>query len=71
MSLSSKDLQKPTECTLLGRISWLRQMMERGIVRCVQVCVTRDMTADGHTKGTSTETCSYKSRGERNPSNMT
>eukprot|EP00959_Pyramimonas_sp_CCMP1952_P043488 909498-Pyramimonas_sp.AAC.1 len=25
--------------------------MERGIVHCVQWCDTRDMTADGHTKG--------------------
>ena len=50
-SLSSKDLQKPTECTLLGHISWIRQMMDRGIVHSVQWCDTRDMTADGHTKG--------------------
>ena len=26
-------------------------MMERGIVHSVQWCDTRDMTADGHTKG--------------------
>ena len=26
-------------------------MMERNIVHCVQWCDTRDMTADGHTKG--------------------
>ena len=50
-SLSSKDLKKPTECTLLGHISWIRQMMERGIVHCVQWCDTLDMSADGHTKG--------------------
>eukprot|EP00959_Pyramimonas_sp_CCMP1952_P080673 1685643-Pyramimonas_sp.AAC.1 len=25
--------------------------MERGIVRSIQWCDTRDMTADGHTKG--------------------
>eukprot|EP00959_Pyramimonas_sp_CCMP1952_P066467 1387723-Pyramimonas_sp.AAC.1 len=49
-SLSSKDLKKPTECTLLGHISWIRQMMERGIVQSIQWCDTRDMTADGHTK---------------------
>ena len=50
-SLSSKDLKKPTECTILGHISWIRQMMERDVVHCVQWCDTRDMTADGHTKG--------------------
>eukprot|EP00959_Pyramimonas_sp_CCMP1952_P052773 1103291-Pyramimonas_sp.AAC.1 len=50
-SLSSKDLKKPTGCTLLGHISWIRQMMERGIVHCVQWCDTRDLIADDHTKG--------------------
>ena len=50
-SLPSKDLKKPTECTLLGHISWIRQMTDRGIVQSVQWCDTRDMTADGHTKG--------------------
>ena len=50
-SLSSKDLKKPTECTLLGHISWIRQMMSKGIVYAIQWCDTRDMTADGHTKG--------------------
>ena len=50
-SLSSKDLKKPTECTLLGHISWIRQMMQAGIVQGIQWCDTRDMTADGHSKG--------------------
>eukprot|EP00959_Pyramimonas_sp_CCMP1952_P082563 1725124-Pyramimonas_sp.AAC.1 len=27
--LPSKDLKKPTECTLLGHISWIGQMMDR------------------------------------------
>eukprot|EP00959_Pyramimonas_sp_CCMP1952_P276983 5790021-Pyramimonas_sp.AAC.1 len=35
-SLSSKDLKKPTACTLLGHTSWIRQMMERGIVHSIQ-----------------------------------
>eukprot|EP00959_Pyramimonas_sp_CCMP1952_P070396 1470216-Pyramimonas_sp.AAC.1 len=39
------------ECALLGHISWMRQMMERGIVHSIEWCDTRDMTADGHTKG--------------------
>eukprot|EP00959_Pyramimonas_sp_CCMP1952_P193922 4055070-Pyramimonas_sp.AAC.1 len=50
-SLSSKDLKKPTECTLSRHISWIRQMMERGIARGIQWCDTRDTTADGHAKG--------------------
>eukprot|EP00959_Pyramimonas_sp_CCMP1952_P206716 4322992-Pyramimonas_sp.AAC.1 len=50
--LPSQDLKKPTECTLLEHISWIRQMMERGIAYSIQLCDTRDMTADGHTNGT-------------------
>eukprot|EP00959_Pyramimonas_sp_CCMP1952_P412780 8649714-Pyramimonas_sp.AAC.1 len=69
MSLSSKDLKKPTECTILGHISWMRQMMERGIVLSIQWCDTRDMTVDGHAKGG--ETCSYMSWAVYIPSNMT
>eukprot|EP00959_Pyramimonas_sp_CCMP1952_P147199 3080671-Pyramimonas_sp.AAC.1 len=49
--LSNKDLKNPTACTLLGHISWMRQMMERCMVHCVQWHSTRDLTADGHTKG--------------------
>eukprot|EP00959_Pyramimonas_sp_CCMP1952_P267343 5589664-Pyramimonas_sp.AAC.1 len=50
-SLSSKDMKKPAECTLLGHISWIRKMVERGTVHSIQLRDTRDMTADGHTKG--------------------
>ena len=50
-SLSSKDIKTPTESTLLGHINWIRQMMSTGIVHSIQWCDTRDMTADGHTKG--------------------
>ena len=50
-SLTSKDLKVPTEKTLLGHIAWLRELLELGIIRKVCWCDTRDMTADGHTKG--------------------
>ena len=50
-SLSSKDLKCPTEKTLLGHVAWLRQLLDRGLIWEVQWCDTRDMTADGHTKG--------------------
>ena len=33
-SLSSKVLKKPTECTLLGHIRWILQMMEKGNRAC-------------------------------------
>ena len=50
-SLVSTDLKTPTEKTLLGHISWIRELLELGIIQSVQWCDTRDMTADGHTKG--------------------
>eukprot|EP00959_Pyramimonas_sp_CCMP1952_P320472 6706519-Pyramimonas_sp.AAC.1 len=50
-ALSSKDLKIPTERALLGHISWIRELMDIGIVHDAQWCDTRDMTADGHTKG--------------------
>ena len=50
-SLSSKDLKCPTEKTLMGHVAWLRQLLDRGLIWEVQWCDTRDMTADGHTKG--------------------
>ena len=50
-SLSSKDLKTPTEKTLLGHVAWLRQLLDRGLIWEIQWCDTRDMTADGHTKG--------------------
>ena len=50
-SLSSRDLKVPTERTMLGHASWLRELLFTNIISAVQWCDTRDMTADGHTKG--------------------
>ena len=50
-SLTSQDLKVPTEKSLLGHVAWIREMMALGIIENVQWCDTRDMTADGHTKG--------------------
>lgn len=50
-SLSSRDLKTPSERTLLGHISWMRHVMMTGFIRLLQWCDTRDMVADGHTKG--------------------
>ena len=51
-SCSSADFKIPTEKTLAGHVSWIREMLRVGIVSDLQWCDTRDMTADGHTKGT-------------------
>ena len=50
-SLTSRELKAPAEKTLLGHISWLRELLSLGIINNIQWCDTRDMTADGHTKG--------------------
>ena len=51
-SLTSKDLHIPTEKTLIGQVAWLREVLSLNLIHKVCWCDTRDMTADGHTKGT-------------------
>ena len=50
-SLTSRELKTPTEKTLLGHIAWIRELLQLGVINQIQWCDTRDMTADGHTKG--------------------
>ena len=50
-SLTSRDLKAPAERTLLGHVSWIRELLQLGVIGSIQWCDTRDMTADGHTKG--------------------
>ena len=50
-SLTGKDIKVPTEKTLIWHVSWILEMMQKGIVDEAQWYDTRDMTADGHRKG--------------------
>jgi hypothetical protein len=50
-SLTSLDLKTPAEKTLLGHVMWIRDQLEKGTITQIQWCDTRDMVADGHTKG--------------------
>ena len=50
-SLTSRELKTPTERTLLGHIAWIRELLQLRVINQIQWCDTRDMTADGHTKG--------------------
>ena len=50
-SLTSRDLKTPAEKTLLGHVCWLRECLALKLLTALQWCDTRDMTADGHTKG--------------------
>ena len=50
-SLTSLDLKTSAEKTLLGHVMWIRDQLEKGTITQIQWCDTRDMVADGHTKG--------------------
>ena len=50
-SLTSRDLKTPAEKTLLGHVAWIREMIQKGIIRRLQWCDARDIIADGRTKG--------------------
>ena len=50
-SLTGRELKTPAEKTLLGHISWIRELLQLRNIQMTQWCDTRDMTADGHTKG--------------------
>jgi hypothetical protein len=50
-SLTSRDLKTPAEKTLLGHVCWIRELLQLRLLESIQWCDTRDMVADGHTKG--------------------
>ena len=50
-SLTSRDLKTPAEKTLLGHVTWIRELLQLRLIETIQWCGTRDMAADGHTKG--------------------
>ena len=50
-SLICRDLKTPVEKTLLGQVMWIRELLQLGLIESLQWCDTRDMVADGHTKG--------------------
>ena len=50
-SITSRDLKTPAEKTLLGHIAWIRELLQLKLLESIQWCDTRDMVADGHTKG--------------------
>ena len=47
----NRDLKTPAEKTLVGHVAWIREMLRNRIIKRIQWCDTRDMVADGHTKG--------------------
>ena len=51
-SVSSVVPKPPAEKTLHVHVRWLRELIDRKVLRCLRWVDTRDMNADGHTKGT-------------------
>ena len=41
----------PSEKSLAGHLLWLRELLDIGLLSVLQWADTRDMSADGHTKG--------------------
>ena len=49
--LVNRDLAAPAEKTLLGHVAWIRELLRNRATKRMQWCDTRDMVADGHTRG--------------------
>ena len=51
LALANSRLKAPAEKNWLVHLLWLREKIERGVLTDLWWFDTRDMTADGHTKG--------------------
>ena len=51
VSLRISVARLPQEQFLVGHLLWLRDMLQIGVCKCVRWVDTRDMAADGMTKG--------------------
>ncbi len=50
-AISSHTVKIPSEKSLALHLFWLRELLTRQVLNELKWCDTRDMTADGHTKG--------------------
>ena len=50
-SLSAAQIRPPQEKTLGVLLHWLKEKLMKGIIRTLRWYDTRDMSSDGHTKG--------------------
>ena len=50
-AISAHTLKIPSEKSLALHLFWLREFLNRQVPNELKWCDTRDMTADGHTKG--------------------
>ena len=50
--LKNVNMKNPAEKNFIVHLMWLKNMLENGVIQALIWTDTRDMTADGHTKGT-------------------
>ena len=50
-SITSAFLKVPAEASLVARLLWIRELLQKGILQALTWCDTRDMLADTMTKG--------------------
>ena len=51
-AIAASTVKVPSEKNLAGHLFWLRELLDRKIITHIQWADTRDMSSDGHTKGT-------------------
>ncbi len=50
-SVTAQQVKAPAERSLLVRLQWLREMLDRHVIHTLAWCDTRDMISDALTKG--------------------
>ena len=51
-AIAAHTVKIPSEKNLAIHLFWLRELLDRKVLNQLEWCDTRDMSADGHTKGT-------------------
>ena len=51
-AIAASTVKIPSEKNLAGHLFWLRELLDKKVVDQIQWADTRDMSSDGHTKGT-------------------
>ena len=50
-AIAASTVKIPSEKNLMGHLFWLRDLIDRKVLSHLQWADTRDMSSDGHTKG--------------------
>ena len=50
-AIAASTVKVPSEKNLAGHLFWLRELLDKKVITHIQWADTRDMSSDGHTKG--------------------